>query len=297
MGRNTRIRDSGQVGPVEALWKRAAPRWRRRRGALLALVAAVALGGCGGEASERASDGDQEALETRDAGASPDRPRDWGASAERAVRSYYEAIGDEDFRAAWGRLAEPVRAEFGGWAKWRKGYRWTSVTEATEVEARDADSRRARVEVAVDTEDIDECADSVSRSFAGTWELERRGGRWEAVAVDVRQSDGEPLVTDERDCPGAELDEDRDPTYDDDEDDYYGDDYFDDDSPGDDYGGGSDDEGHGGRGRAPRYPPPGAPRTEDFGSGRGTRGPCRDGTWSDSIGRRGACSHHGGVAP
>lgn len=35
--------------------------------------------------------------------------------------------------------------------------------------------------------------------------------------------------------------------------------------------------------------------TEDFGSGRGGVGLCADGTLSDSIGRPGACSHHGGV--
>jgi hypothetical protein len=41
---------------------------------------------------------------------------------------------------------------------------------------------------------------------------------------------------------------------------------------------------------------PGAPTTEDFGSGSGSVGVCADGTLSDSIGRPGACSHHGGVA-
>lgn len=35
--------------------------------------------------------------------------------------------------------------------------------------------------------------------------------------------------------------------------------------------------------------------TEDFGNGSGSIGQCRDGTWSDSVGRPGACSHHGGV--
>jgi VIT1/CCC1 family predicted Fe2+/Mn2+ transporter len=37
------------------------------------------------------------------------------------------------------------------------------------------------------------------------------------------------------------------------------------------------------------------PTTEDFGSGLGRIGLCNDGTLSDSIGRPGACSHHGGV--
>jgi hypothetical protein len=41
--------------------------------------------------------------------------------------------------------------------------------------------------------------------------------------------------------------------------------------------------------------PPGAPTTEGFGSGSGSVGTCADGTLSDSIGRPGACSHHGGV--
>jgi hypothetical protein len=41
----------------------------------------------------------------------------------------------------------------------------------------------------------------------------------------------------------------------------------------------------------------GAPTTRDFGSGSGSVGRCSDGTFSDSIGRPGACSHHGGVGP
>jgi hypothetical protein len=49
----------------------------------------------------------------------------------------------------------------------------------------------------------------------------------------------------------------------------------------------------------PRYDfdPDLSPTTEDFGSGSGSVGLCNDGTLSDSIGRQGACSHHGGVAP
>jgi hypothetical protein len=38
-----------------------------------------------------------------------------------------------------------------------------------------------------------------------------------------------------------------------------------------------------------------APTTQDFGSGSGSVGVCADGTLSDSVGRQGACSHHGGV--
>ena len=46
--------------------------------------------------------------------------------------------------------------------------------------------------------------------------------------------------------------------------------------------------------RPPSYTPP---TTGDFGNGSGTVGYCADGTLSDSIGRPGACSWHGGVAP
>lgn len=55
------------------------------------------------------------------------------------------------------------------------------------------------------------------------------------------------------------------------------------------------------RDESPRdVPPPRSfvpPTTEDFGNGSGSVGTCADGTLSDSIGRPGACSHHGGVAP
>jgi hypothetical protein len=48
-------------------------------------------------------------------------------------------------------------------------------------------------------------------------------------------------------------------------------------------------------GDASSDPATAAPTTEDFGSGSGSVGQCADGTLSDSIGRPGACSHHGGV--
>ena len=50
---------------------------------------------------------------------------------------------------------------------------------------------------------------------------------------------------------------------------------------------------------APSYTPPSytPPMTGNFGNGTGTVGYCDDGTLSDSIGRPGACSWHGGVAP
>jgi hypothetical protein len=49
----------------------------------------------------------------------------------------------------------------------------------------------------------------------------------------------------------------------------------------------------------PSYSPPSysPPTTGNFGSGSGSVGLCNDGTLSDSIGRPGACSWHGGVAP
>jgi hypothetical protein len=46
----------------------------------------------------------------------------------------------------------------------------------------------------------------------------------------------------------------------------------------------------------PTIPDTSAGTTEDFGNGSGSVGLCNDGTTSDSIGRPGACSHHGGVA-
>lgn len=45
----------------------------------------------------------------------------------------------------------------------------------------------------------------------------------------------------------------------------------------------------------PQLPDVSPPTTEDFGQGSGSVGVCADGTLSDSIGRPGACSHHGGI--
>jgi hypothetical protein len=71
-----------------------------------------------------------------------------------------------------------------------------------------------------------------------------------------------------------------------------GDDHYGLDRDGD--GTGCDDSGGSSSDPSSGYDPD-SPTTEDFGSGSGSVGQCADGTISDSIGRPGACSHHGGV--
>jgi hypothetical protein len=145
------------------------------------------------------------------------------------------------------------------------------------------------------SEDIDECADAVVQRFSGRWELAREGRFWRATSISAEKITGATPVTTLEDCPGygdeiqGLSSAEPPPDYYEDPD-YYDDSYSEpnyDDNPDYDYDRDYDDYD-------PDYGSDGT--TEDFGRGQGRIGLCEDGTLSDSIGRQGACSHHGGVA-
>jgi hypothetical protein len=191
-----------------------------------------------------------------------------------------------------------VQSELGGFEAWRAGYDFSVSTRVSNVTAVEAGPRFAVVLFRLRSEDIDECANDVVQRFAGRWELARVGAQWRATAIGAEKVAGATPVTDIEDCPGygeeleslpsAEVPDYELPDLPDyeppDVPDYEPPDAYQDNlypDPGYDYEPEYD------------YSPP---TTEDFGSGKGSIGLCEDGTLSDSIGRPGACSHHGGVA-
>ena len=212
-------------------------------------------------------------------------------AVEGAVRDFYSEVDFGEYDAAWARLTPPVQDSLGGFVAWRSGYDFSVSTRVSNVTAVQADPRFAVVLFRLRSEDIDECADTVVQRFAGRWELARVRRNWRATSVSAEKIGGATPVTNVEDCPGygedlpplsgGDVPDDALPEYE--PRDYESPELPSDDFYEPDYQGNPDYE----------YGPP---TTEDFGNGQGSIGLCEDGRLSDSIGRQGACSHHGGVA-
>lgn len=214
-------------------------------------------------------------------------------AARTVIRDYYTAIGQRHFDHAWARLSDSLRNQFGGYATWTAGYETmvSTVSTSTNGQALNPSATRVDVHANVRSVDVDACDTRRAQRFAGTWTLALVNGRWRATNVSMRKTAGDVVRTSADQCPSAPP----------------APDYNSDDGGTDDYS-------------VPVTPPStdpgtpdsynpytdpdylnhdgtydGAPTTEDFGSGSGSIGQCADGTYSDSIGRPGACSWHGGV--
>ncbi len=210
-------------------------------------------------------------------------------SAVRVVRGFYAAIDDEQFLRAWSRLSPDLQSQFGGYEQWKAGYESavSSEVEGAVGRALDAQGDRVDVRLSLRAVDVDACSRRVAQRFEGTWRLSRSSGLWRAQRISMRKTGGGTVRTSVTHCPepvdpSSVLGPSPAPSYD-----------------------------------PPSFDPPavpytrprdsdytdrngtynGTPTTRDFGSGRGSVGRCSDGTLSDSIGRPGACSHHGGVGP
>jgi hypothetical protein len=214
-------------------------------------------------------------------------------AVEGSVRDFYTEVGIGDYEAAWARLTEPLHATLGGFDTWQAGYGTSLSTRVSSVHAVEASPRDAVVLFELRSKDIDECADPVVQRFAGRWELEKVGRHWRATAISAEKIAGGTPITNVEDCPyyGEELSGESAPDLDPAPTDGYS--YPDEPYEEPDYSYEPDEDPDYGYIPDDAY---GAPTTEDFGSGQGSVGVCEDGTLSDSIGRQGACSHHGGVA-
>lgn len=207
--------------------------------------------------------------------------RDYSREAERFVRSHYRTLNRREFEEAWEHLSPEAQATLGPFQQWVSGYELTEGTTPATVAALNADSRHARVSVELNSDDLDECGNHVPQHFEGTWTLRRTAGKWSAVSAVITKTGGGEPVRDPAQCidwttvdpPTGYEPPDAGFTY----------------LPNPDPG-------------EPLYlPPADFCATHDcipnFYNGTGYPTQCADGTWSNSGGRPGACSWHGGLAP
>lgn len=270
----------------------------------IAVLVALAVAGCAasGTPTQSATPVIPASATTQDTSAPPVVPTpDYGRQAERAVRTYYRAIDEGDFSGAWARLAPAVQAGFGGYAKWTGGFDTSVSTRVTSAVAIEATSSRADVSVRLKSVDVDACGSNVTQHFSGAWHLARTRRRWMAERIVMRKTSGATPVADVSACPGVATDTGDvcDPSsaaYDQ--------------VACDDQSGGSDsgdpcDPNSTAYDQASCYDPNSGGGSDqsfcdthqcidNFDNGTGYIVQCNDGEWSQSGGRPGACSDHGG---
>jgi hypothetical protein len=251
---------------------------------LTPLIAALAVAtGCG-------SDGDGPSTKARTTSpptpskattetVRPPPPADYAAEAERFVRRYYRLLNGRDFDRAWGSLAPSLQARLGPRERWEAGYELTEGTTPESVATRAADSHHAEVSLTFRSDDLDECGDHIPQRFEGSWSLERNGDSWLATNAVISKTAGAEPVRDPEQCGDTWTTVTPPPEYEPPDEGFS---YVPDSDPGE-----------------PLYVPPiDFCDTHDcipnFYNGTGYPVQCQDGSWSNSGGRPGACSWHGG---
>jgi hypothetical protein len=248
----------------------------RRFAWLLTSLLTLLIVGCGG--SDSHSQRSASSQPPRDASPAPPPTPQIAPSvrAKRVVRRYYARLGDGNFSGAWSLLAPGAQEAKGGFTTWKKGYDLTVDTTVTRLEPLLENDSRVLLDVGLRSVDIDECGDTVRQRFAGTWTVQRTGGKWKATRSRFHRIAGREPVRDAAGCiDSTPLPSDGAPSSP---------------PPSSDYG-------------APSDSTPSSPDfcdTHDcipnYPNGNGSTVQCNDGSFSQSGGIQGACSHHGGVA-
>lgn len=179
----------------------------RAREGLPLLILAVVLAGCGGGGGGEPPTVTtaQSSSATTSSLARP--PRSPAQEAEVVVQRYYRAINRGAYLTAWAQLAPALQAELGGFATWMDGYGTTVSTHAYSVQAVEASSTSAVVEIEIESTDIDECGTTVDQSFSGTWSLAAEGDRFRGTSFDVQKLSGRTPVQNPSECSYEESDE------------------------------------------------------------------------------------------
>lgn len=114
-----------------------------------------------------------------------------GASPRDAVKRYYRGLDDKRFSAAWSCLSTATRKEFGGYDRWKRGYRNTASNVVTSLALVDQAAGLADLSVSIRT-----CRRSgragntynVQERFRGRWSAVNGPSGWRLIDPRLRKS-------------------------------------------------------------------------------------------------------------
>src|SRR3954452_18433538 len=105
-----------------------------------------------------------------------------GKTPRDAVARYYHAVNAKQYKPAWSCLRTATRTAFGGYAKWKAGYRRTRYTHIRELETTDQGAGLGHVRFTIST----------CRSKGNGVVIERVSGTWFAQDGSAGWRIGEP---------------------------------------------------------------------------------------------------------
>jgi hypothetical protein len=197
------------------------------------------------------------------------------STAAQTARTFYSNLEFADSLSDdWHLMTPELRTQFGSYRSWSAPYRDNVGAAANSVHITSLTGHTATLTVSARLKDLDACAHTVHRRYAGTWQLVRPGHKWRIVSIAMTQVAGRQLATDITQCdaelatPPAPPSDNSLPTI-----------------PSD-----------------PSIPSDTSAASfcdthdciPNFDNGRGYPVQCTDGMWSGSGGIQGACSGHGG---
>jgi hypothetical protein len=108
------------------------------------------------------------------------------------VRAFYADLEQRRFRAAWPRLAEDLRASYGGYDAWVSGFDNTVRQSASDLVAKAAVPATVRLSLTLTAVDRDKHDCEVTRRYAVEWRLDLMGGKWRALHAEGKPLDAPP---------------------------------------------------------------------------------------------------------
>lgn len=123
------------------------------------------------------------------------------SSAVAFMRRYFRRVSNRQFVTVWRTLAPRVRRSFGGFVRWRLGYRRSLRTSVVRARAR-LSLGRAVVTITIRSLDRDACGGRIVRQrFSGRWILAPRSDSWIVVRARMRKTAGGRVRLSKSECP------------------------------------------------------------------------------------------------
>jgi hypothetical protein len=123
--------------------------------------------------------------------------------AVAVVKDFYRLLNSYRYREAWAFVPPQVRAEAGGYANWKSGYRANVRSSPSNIGVDSIGANRAVVALDLDAIDVDACTGkNVKQVFTGTWTLKAASGGWEPVDATFEKVSGATPTLRESECGG-----------------------------------------------------------------------------------------------